>query len=321
MKKLLMLAAISLLFVTGCGVAKMENGEDAVASLDNGKISINDLYAKMKDDYALNILLDMIDTKLLEDLYKSDSEEQEYIAGLVEQVQYYQQLMAEQYPTVDQFLQSNYGIRDLDAYKAYLKLSYKRSKAVEDYAKKLVTDKEIEDYYDNKAIGDISAKHILIKVNVASDDTEEEKEQKDKEALEKAKSIIAELKAGKNFDDLAKEHSDDGTAKDGGKLDDFNRGDMVTEFEEAAIALKKGEYSTEPVKTEFGYHIIFKVDQKEKPKLEDIKDDIIDAVSEDKLTNDSKISTKALIEFRKDHKIKIEDSELNKQYKRFVESY
>jgi len=321
MKKLLMLAGISLLFVTGCGVAKMENGDDAVASLDSGKISINDLYAKMKDDYALNILLDMIDTKLLDDIYKSDAEEQEYIDGAVQQVQYYQQLMAEQYPTVDQFLQANYGMRDLEAYKTYIKLSYKRSKAVEDYAKKLVTEKEIEDYYANKAIGDISAKHILIKVNVASDDTEDEKEKKDKEALDKAKSIIAELKAGKVFDDLAKEYSDDGSAKDGGKLDDFNRGDMVTEFEEAAIALKKGEYSTEPVKTEFGYHIILKVNQKEKPKLEDIKDDIIQVVSEEKIANDTKSSTKALIEFRKDHKIKIEDSELNKQYKRFVENY
>ena len=321
MKKLLIIMAIPLLFITGCGVAKLDNGKDAVVSLNNGKISVDELYEKMKNEYALNVLIDMVDTKILEELYPTTEDETTYIEGKVTEVQYYQQIYADQFPTVDQFIQGYYGLRDLNAYKEYVKLSYKRTQAVEDYSKKLVTEKEIDNYYKDKAVGDITAKHILIKVTVDGSATDDEKTKADSEALKKAKNIIAELKAGKKFEDLAKEHSDDGSAANGGELDPFNRGDMVKEFEEAAIALKKGEYSSEPVKTEFGYHIILKVDQKEKPKLDDIKKKIIEVLAEDKLANDADTSNKALIQLRKDHGLKVEDSELNKQYKNFMDKY
>lgn len=321
MKKLLVFMVLTTLFITGCGVAKMENGEDAVVSLKDGKISINELYETMKNDYALTVLIDLVDTKILEELYPSDDDEKGYIDGQVQQVMYYQQLMAETYPTVEQFLQGYYGVKDLETFKTQVKLSYKREQAVEAYANGLVTEKEIKKYYDEKAIGDIRASHILIKVTVDSSASTADKEKADKEALEKAKGIIAELKAGKKFEDLAKEHSEDGSADKGGDIDWFNRGGMVKEFEEAAIALKKGEYSSEPVKTEYGYHIILKTDEREKPKLETIKDTIIETLAKEKREADTDMSVKALIQLRKDHKIKIEDSELNKQYKRFLERY
>jgi peptidyl-prolyl cis-trans isomerase C len=85
----------------------------------------------------------------------------------------------------------------------------------------------------------IKCSHILVK--------------KQSEALE----IIERLKKGEGFVTLARELSlDKGSAKRGGDLGSFGRGMMVKNFEEAAFRLKKGELTLEPVKTEFGYHII-----------------------------------------------------------------
>jgi foldase protein PrsA len=70
-------------------------------------------------------------------------------------------------------------------------------------------------------------------------------------------AIIERLKKGESFTTLAKELSiDKGSAKRGGDLGLFGRGMMVKQFEEAAFKLKKGEMTSEPIKTEFGYHII-----------------------------------------------------------------
>ena len=86
MKKLLICLCMILLLVTGCGkVPKLENGNDAVITSNEGDISIDELYQEMKDTYALNTLLSMIDAKLLEKDYPSGEEEEEYINSQLEQ--------------------------------------------------------------------------------------------------------------------------------------------------------------------------------------------------------------------------------------------
>ena len=77
-------------------------------------------------------------------------------------------------------------------------------------------------------------------------------------------------------------------------------------------------YSKEPVKSEFGYHIILKTNQKEKPTLESVKDEIIEILAEEKLNDDDTLSYKALIELRKDNGLTIEDKDLEKQYENYV---
>lgn len=89
----------------------------------------------------------------------------------------------------------------------------------------------------------IKCSHILVK--------------KQSEAI----AIIERLSNGESFANLAKELSiDKGSGKRGGDLGFFGRGMMVKPFEEAAFKLQKGEMTQEPVKTEFGYHIIKRVD-------------------------------------------------------------
>ena len=93
---------------------------------------------------------------------------------------------------------------------------------------------------------------------------------------------------------------------------------MVSEFEEAVIKLGKGKYTTTPVKTEYGYHVILKVDQKSKPSLKKVKSDIIKTLAKEKQSSDENLQAKALIALRKEHKVTIEDTALNKQYKTYI---
>jgi len=91
-----------------------------------------------------------------------------------------------------------------------------------------------------------------------------------------AKAIIAQLQKGADFATLAKSKSTDGTAREGGDLGFFSHDEMVPEFADAAFAMKPGEISKTPVKTQFGYHVI-KVEEKrqqKQPTFEDSKDEI-----------------------------------------------
>jgi parvulin-like peptidyl-prolyl isomerase len=118
-----------------------------------------------------------------------------------------------------------------------------------------VTDQDVKDYYEkNKEdfadITQIRASHILVR-------TEGE-----------AKKILERLKKGEDFAKIARDNSiDTGSAKNGGELGFFSSGQMVPEFERAAARLKVGELS-EPVKTQFGYHIIKVTDKKAGKPLE-----------------------------------------------------
>lgn len=113
---------------------------------------------------------------------------------------------------------------------------------------------------------EIRARHILVK-------TEEE-----------AKAVIAELDAGKDFAQLAKEKSTDPNKDDGGDLGYFGKGRMVKEFEAAAFGLEKGAYTKTPVKTDFGWHVI-KVEDKRvapPPAFEQVQPQIRNLVMRDK---------------------------------------
>ena len=127
-----------------------------------------------------------------------------------------------------------------------------------------LSDSDIKAYFDKNQDQygqpeQVKARHILLK-------TEDE-----------AKQIIAQLKAGGKFEQLAKEKSIEPGAKDsGGDLGYFSKGKMVPDFEKAAFAQKVGTYSTEPVKTEFGYHVILVEDHKQAsvPDYAKIKDTV-----------------------------------------------
>lgn len=318
MKKIMIATFAVLLLLTGCKqIPKLENGQEAVVSLNNGKsISTEDLYEELKEKYALNTLLTMVDTKILDEKYETDSDAKDYAKTNVETSElYYTNYYNAMYSTYESFISDNYGVTTKDELTDYFILRYKRNLAIKDYAKSLVTEDEIKDYYEDELIGDMEASHILITANYQTDD---EKEAAEAEALKTAKEVIAKLDAGEDFAKLAKEYSKDGTAENGGALGRFGHGDMDEDFEAAAYKLEVGKYTKEPVKTKYGYHIILKTKEYDKPELDSVKDEIIETLATRKLTEDSTLQVTALDELRTDNGMVIEDSTLETQYNNYI---
>ena len=158
-----------------------------------------------------------------------------------------------------------------------------------------ISEEDVKARYDAEVANapkeqEIRARHILV-------ETEDE-----------AKAIIAELEGGADFAELAKTKSTGPSGPNGGDLGYFGKGQMVPEFEVAAFALEKGTFGKEPVKTQFGWHIIFKEDERDRqpPAFEQIKDNIRQAVARERYL----ALTKAA---REKFEIEILDEELKSQ--------
>ena len=260
----------------------------------------------------------MLDKDLLEKKYKTDKKETESIDNQIEQVKSYYGSDESNYQSM---LKQYFGVDNEKQLREKLSLEYKRNLAVEDYVKKSIKDSEIKKYYEEKIFGEVKASHILVSVNIKSDATDEEKTAAEEKALKKANKIIDKLNSGKKFSSLAKKYSDDETtAINGGDLGYFNLDEMVTEFSDAVKALKKNEYTKEPVKTEYGYHIIMKTGEKNKAKLKDVKSDIIEKIQKQKLKDDPGLYYSALKGFREENKIKWNDDSLKKAYNDYVDN-
>ena len=326
-KKIITLLAFTLL-LSGCGeVPKLQDGKDAVISFkDDVKISIDTMYKEMKDTYALGTLIDLMDKEILEKEYKNDLEKIKEEADA--ETQRIKDMFGYDGKNYNediflQYLRSAYGVNTVEALEKSVYLNLLRDKAAEDYTESLLKEKEMKAYYDKEIVGDIRASHILITSESESGMSSEEKKNKDAEALKKAEELIKKLKESKDlakdFEKLAKENSEDPGSKDkGGDLDFFNKDVMVKEFENAAYALKKGEMTDKPIKTEHGYHIILKTDEKEKPSFEDSKDKVISALVDEKLKEQSVLKVQGIVEMRKKYNMKIEDSSLAEQYSQYM---
>jgi foldase protein PrsA len=304
------------LLVTGCGkVAKLANGEEVVASIDGEDITADELYTEIKDKYARDQLINMIDTIILNKVYKTDETMTSYVS---DQIDYYEKQLGDSFLST---IKSQLGLNSIDEFSDYLLLNYKRNEAIDDYVATIITEADINTYYEEKTVGDIRASHILIKPDTTDNMTDTEKATKKEEALALANEILTKLNNGEDFAALAKEYSDDsGSAKNGGDLGWFNKGDMTEAFEEAAYALEVDAYSKTPVETSYGYHIILKTGVKDKATLEQSKDDIIEAITDEKLAvTDNTLSYEALVDLRQTYKLNIQDSELKKQYDEYMD--
>ena len=149
-----------------------------------------------------------------------------------------------------------------------------------------VTDAEIQAEYDKFAAAnsgkEYKASHILV------------------ESEDEAKAIIASIKKGAKFADIAKKQSKDpGSGANGGDLDWANPSSYVSEFTEALIKLPKGQMTQAPVKTQFGWHII-RLDETrdaQLPKLEEVKPQVAQQLQQQKLTKfQDELRAKAKVE-------------------------
>lgn len=317
-KKLLVLSLCTVLFMaTGCGkIPKLQNGEEVVASIDGKDVTAEDLYKEMKEMYGTAMTVDLIDTFIANKEITDEEEANSYAEAQIAQIKLQMESSGQDFATA----LANAGFADEKAYKKYVIASYKKNKVAENFLADQLTDEEINQYYDEEIFGEITAKHILIMPDTTSEMTDEEKEKANENAKQKAADLIKQLDEGADFETLAKENSDDeGTASEGGQLT-FTKDKVVDEFWEASSKLSDNEYTKEPVKSSYGYHVILRVSQKEKPELKDVKDDIKDKLVQNKLSNDSNLMNKTWVDVRKKYNLDIIDSTIQKNYENTIKT-
>ena len=323
MKKKIILAVLMATLLTGCGktIPTLQDGKEAVVKFGDGSmISIEELYDKMKNS-ATNVLMQMVDKKILEEEYEDKLDEaKEYAENYVSTMKKYLGTDDKGVYSEAQFLtqlQSQTGYTSVEEFQEDMRVNYLQKFAIEDYIKGQLKDKEIEKYYKDEIVGDRDVYHIQVKSTM----TDTEKEEANKKALEKAKELIARLKKGESFEDVAKDASDDEATKEkGGSLGFINKGKYGSaEFDKEVYALKVGEFSNTPVKTTNGYEIVYVKEEKEKKSMEDVKDEIVDALIDQKLEEDATLSVTAIKELRKSKGVEIIDSEIERNFERYME--
>ncbi|WP_274308061.1 peptidylprolyl isomerase [Solibacillus daqui] len=267
---------LALTFAASLGLAACSNpGDEVVVSTSVGNITQEEFYNSIKEIAGDQLLQQVVIEQILNDKYEvTDKEVDEELAAVKEQYgEGYEAAIAQSNLTEDML-------------KTNIRFSLLQEKATKDVE---VTDEEIQKYYD-QASQELNARHILV----------------EDEAL--AKELVAKLKAGEDFAKLAKENSTDtGSAEKGGELGWFSVGTMVEQFNDAAYALEVDEIS-EPVKSDFGYHIIQvteKRDVKDYGTLEEKKEEIRDAIAATKGDWNKKMA-----ELIKEAKVEVKDKDL-----------
>lgn len=299
-------------------VPKTSEGKEIVASLKGKDFTADELYESLKEDYGTDSLIKLVDNYIVSKEVTITDEDKEYAKGVVE---YYKDYA--NYYGVDliTFL-ANYvglnGITTEDEFFDFVLDDYKKTLAVIKLIGDNAKDEDLKNYYKENYTDKLTVKHILIEVDSEAEDSEKA----NNDAYNKAKELINTLNStsakelDKKFEELAEDNSDDtATYSNGGLIEDFSKKDVVEEFYKAASELKNGEYTKEPVKTTYGYHIILKVSSTPVEKYENIKDSVKKSYAESLISNDATLMTTKWDELRKQYKFSIKDDFIKKSYK------
>lgn len=247
MKKLLVLATLG---VSLAGLSACSLGNSTIVETKNGNIDQKEFYNKLVATSGPTVLEQMIEEKVLKENYSVTDKE---VTAELKKVK-------AQFSSDSEYesaLKSS-GIKDESALKDQIELSLIQKKAVTEGVD--ASDKKLEAYYKKHKEDYETAKgmHIL----VADEKT--------------ATEVKKKLDNGEDFEKVAKEYSTDtATAQNGGDLGEFKRSDMVDSFSDAAFSIKLNTIS-DPVKTDYGYHII-KITERKRKTFKEAKSEVKDA--------------------------------------------
>lgn len=287
MKKTLLKSAVAVLtagsLLSGSAFAYAKDDE-VIATIGEEKITKEDLYQAMKNvSGSVTLRTLILEQVLLQSVEDSDALRKEAEDEVKKQIEsaggedVFQELLNyQQLGSVEEF-----------TYQMFV------SKMFEEVVKGEIdmSDEAIKKFYEEGYAPLMEAQHILV-------DSEEE-----------AKKAIERIDGGEEFDAVAQEISKDSTAQNGGLLSPFTTGQMVPEFEEAVKGMKNGEMSKEPVKSEYGFHVIKTLNNGEKKPLDEVKKEVEDQYVQKKFA-DTKFAYGIIGDLIKDTGYEIKDEEL-----------
>ena len=290
-KKVLIPILAVILIALIIGAVYLTQRSETVATVEKEKITQEQLNDELNKQYGASVLNMMISNKVV-DLEANKAK----VKVTDKEIQAELDKMIEQYGGKDTFnmLLAQNGMSE-DIFKEQIEQNLKVTKILEPSIE--ITDDEIKTYFeDNKASfstpEQVEASHILVKDEAT------------------AKEVKKKLDEGGDFAKLAKEYSTDTQTKEkGGELGYFSSGQMVEPFEKAAFAMKVDEISN-PVKSDFGYHIIKVTGKKEAKEatLENSKEEIKEAILAQKVKEQAGTwLSEATAKYKVDNKLEKEE--------------
>ena len=311
------LLVINIVLVVMGHKVKLSDGNEVIASIDGKDYTAEQLFETLKERYGKDVLISLIDEHISEkeldknDLKEAKEEAKEYIDSIKSQYE------SAGYKWEEVLAQYGYENEDtlLNEYLVSVKQQFVVTKEIE----KDLKDDEIKKYYDENIYGTYTVKHILVKPATTDEMSDEEKATAEEAAKNKAQEAINKYAEGTDWATLVNEYSEDEASKESeGLIENFTKGDVVDSFFNASIELKDGEYTSEPVKSDYGYHVILKVSSTEKASLEDSKKDIISALVNEKLSSDQNLYRDIWVKVRNNYKLSIEDTVIKTSYEKSI---
>lgn len=224
---------------------KSINGKDVIFSIDGNYTSADDIYDSLYDSYGIGSIYVKFEQAVLSQAVETSADMEEIAnANASAIISNYQSNYGTDYKDYIESALKSVGYSSIDDLTTYLIQQLKAEEVVKEY---LDNNPDVYAEYE-KEYSPREVSHILVKMEDSENPTDEE--------LAKVKAVEDALASGKDFAEVAKEYSDDGSAANGGSLGFMDKNtSFVTEFLDAAIALKENEVS-DWVKTQYGYHII-----------------------------------------------------------------
>lgn len=314
---IILLLAINIILIINGHKVKLSDGKEIIASIDGKDFVADDLFDELKEQYGSNNLLNMVDKYIISKEVKDDSDAKTKAKENLESIRSQYESAGYEWETV----LTQYGYSNEDELLNELTTSIQKENVAKQYLKDNLTDAEINEYYENQVYGTYTVKHILIKPATTDSMTDEEKSAAEDAAKAKAQEVINKLNNGEDFTSLVKEYSEDtGSVDNEGLVENFTKGDVDDAFFTETNNLKNGEYSKEPVKSSYGYHVILRVSSTDKKALKDIKDEVMEKIVENKLSDDSTLYTKTWVDIRKKYNFTINDTTLKNAYEKTINS-
>ncbi len=282
-------------------IAELKNKEEVAISLDNKKITADDLYNTLKERYSTNAMVELIDKTILESRYTLTDEDYSNIDKDAQSYfDYYKQVYS---MSESDFLSQN-GFESREEFTKVLELDYLRKKYYDEYINNTMTNEEIQNYYDNKVYAPFKVEHMLFK----TEDVE------NAESL--ANEVINKLNNGESWEQVKSEYSNAVVENFDVEFDS----NLESAFKSSAENLKDGEYTKSPVQTSYGYHIIYRISTSEKPTIETMDNRIRTSIKAEKEANNENLYVETLFKMREQAGLDIKDTVLKKLYETYKKS-